>query len=272
MADEQPPRLIICESFWQDDVLKANITYLEPPDKEYLRVRFYEEEQPDGFESVATGTAYVHNVDKSKVLSLSRNVRVPSLGNGKYRWSEGLPSGIEWQMLIFIFPDGFTLVDATPIPNGAKNQNGRLATYWLQKGKGVILRTEVTLVMTKLLNLPLSQFVQNINKNAANHGLDNLHVVDDPKIIQEKLNEHSQRIKILKESALLFGEHTNEEIAREIDTLEREKSELLEQYRVLRDNKTSYHTSGDMFVIGNIENSLGVAIGNNAKARVEQDR
>ena len=98
-----------------------------------LRVRWDSEREPENFESVGGGVAYVFKSDDLQVLPVSRDSIPDDLGGFRYRWVEGLNLGIPWLMLHSILPKGHTLTAAEPKPARAKEFEDRLALYWILK-------------------------------------------------------------------------------------------------------------------------------------------
>ncbi len=237
MADEQPPRLIICNAYWQENELLCNLSYFEASTGEHLRVRFNEKSQPDGFIPVANGVAYLYAKDvEIREWPPSYKVPMPFVGDSKIRWSEGVPDGIDWQMLIFIFPPGHTLVNATPKPSGAKEFDGRLAIFWLQKSVGEIPHTQVIIELGKLDKNRLSESVRLINLEASSLGLAELHVVDDPDAINALIKNHKQQLQLLNQKRNLFGDNAPETIVTQIQNIEQEIKDLQEQRESLQYN------------------------------------
>lgn len=242
MADEQPPRLVICDAYWEGEgVLKADVSYFESGTGDYLRVRFNEQFKPDGFTPVGNGVAFLYTEEKrlkelQKPESKGKDLIIleTSRASSTIKWAEGLPSNIKWQMLIFIFPGGFAPLAISPKPSGAKEFNDRIAVFWFVQGRvGEIPRTEILLRFAKFPKDRLSDFVRHINKQSSALGLREMHVIEDPEEIKALMKNHNRRLQTLTEEKVLFGPETSvgEEIARDIENIERELDDLQNQLR-----------------------------------------
>lgn len=141
MAPEYPPQLVLFDARFEGEILKGDLHYVEVPIGDRLRVRWDAEHEPENFEPVGGGVAYVSKTDDLKTLS-SRDSIPDDLGGCRYRWSEGLNSGIPWVMFVLILPKGHTLTTAEPKPARAKIFKDRLALYWILKADE-IGRTQV---------------------------------------------------------------------------------------------------------------------------------
>jgi TIR domain len=141
MAPEHAPALVIFDSRFEDDKLKGELLYVEVPPGKRLRVRFADEREPENFQPVGGGVAYVFKTDGLDELQPSRQPPV-DLGGLRYRFIEGLNLGIPWVMFVLILPHGHTLEAAEPLPERAKTFKDRLALYWILKGDD-LGRTEV---------------------------------------------------------------------------------------------------------------------------------
>lgn len=142
MAPEHPPELVIFDSRFEDDKLKGDLHYVEVPIGDRLQVRWDAEREPENFRPVAGGVAHVFKTDQLQVLPISHDSIPDDLGGLRYRWSEGLNSGIPWVMFVLILPSGHTLVAAEPKPARAKVFKDRLALYWILKADN-LGRTQV---------------------------------------------------------------------------------------------------------------------------------
>lgn len=133
MAPEFPPRLVVLELSGKPSELVADITNVEPKDKEQLRVRWSEQSCPQNFISVVSGVAYVYEKPEVIILGPSRTP-LDQVGSTRWRWIQGTPHDVRWIMEIVIFPQGFTIAKSNPNPQCAKDFNGRIAIYWILKG------------------------------------------------------------------------------------------------------------------------------------------
>jgi hypothetical protein len=139
MAPEYPPCLVIFKSRFEDGVLKGAVKYVEAEIGEQLRVRWAVESKPEGFDEVRfdedrRGIVYLYTEDDKVIThSGSDDAVADSLGESRYRWSEGVRGGHPWLMFVLILPEGYTLVDPRPTPAGTKNFDGQLALYWVLK-------------------------------------------------------------------------------------------------------------------------------------------
>ena len=134
MAPEYPPQLVVFDARFAGEILKGDLHYIEVPPGNLLRVRWDSEDEPENFQPVGGGVAYVSKTDDLQVLPVSRDSIPDDLGELRYRWSEGLNSGIPWMMFALILPHGHTLAAAEPRPARAKIFQDRLALYWILKG------------------------------------------------------------------------------------------------------------------------------------------
>src|SRR5688572_33181813 len=98
MAPEYPPQLVIFDARFEAKTLKGDLHYIEVPLGERLRVRWDAERAPRKFQPVGGGVAYIFKTVDLQVLPVSRDSVPDDLGELRYRWSEGLNSGIPWMM------------------------------------------------------------------------------------------------------------------------------------------------------------------------------
>jgi len=159
MAPEHPPELVIFDSRFEDGKLRGDLHYVEVPVGERLRVRWDCEREPENFQSVGEGVAYVFKTDQLVVFPVSRDSIPDDLGSLRYRWSEGLNFGIPWVMFVLILPSGHTLLGAEPRPARAKVFKGRLALYWILRADD-LGRTQVECTLQTFEGSALSKLVE----------------------------------------------------------------------------------------------------------------
>ena len=159
MAPEHPPELVIFDSRFADGKLKGDLHYIEVPVGERLRVAWEPEQQPENFQPVGGGVAYVFQAEHVSRLHVSHDAAPDDLGNLRYRWSEGLTYGIPWVMFVLILPTGYTIGDAAPVPARAKLFHERLALYWILKGDDYG-RTTVAATLKQFAGDPYAKMVQ----------------------------------------------------------------------------------------------------------------
>jgi hypothetical protein len=136
MSPEAPGNLVVLDLRFQNHDLTGSIERISPPQEQLidgpLRVRFDTRTKEKGFEPVTGGVAWV-----SRPTGYVRTARepvgtVPCAGGEDFYYNhvaygEGL-------MLVLILPEGYTLADSHPVPRGAKQFNGRIATYFKPQG------------------------------------------------------------------------------------------------------------------------------------------
>lgn len=169
MAPEYPPELVIFDARFEGEKLKGHLHYIEVPIGHRLRVRWDAEREPESFLPVGGGVAYVFKTDQLQVLPVSRDSIPDDLGSFRYRWSEGLNSGIPWMMFVLILPSGHTLAAAEPKPARAKLFQGRLALYWILNGDD-FGRTKVVCTLSAFDGSASSKLVE-LNQSCSGESL-----------------------------------------------------------------------------------------------------
>ncbi|MEI7730998.1 MAG: toll/interleukin-1 receptor domain-containing protein [Verrucomicrobiota bacterium] len=159
MAPEHPPELVIFDSRFADGKLKGDLYYIEVPIGERLRVAWEPEQQPENFQPVGGGVAYVFQAEHVSRLHVAHDAVPDDLGKLRYRWSEGLNHGIPWIMFVLILPTSYTIRDPSLVPARAKLFHGRLALYWILKGDNCG-RTTVACTLRKFAGDPYAKLVQ----------------------------------------------------------------------------------------------------------------
>jgi hypothetical protein len=162
MAPEYPQVLVIFDARIEDDRLKGTIQYVEMPVGKRLRVRWESEDQPEGFHSLVGGVAYVLVEGGVTFVPESRAAVPQDLGDSRYRWTEGLPPDVPWQMFVLILPAGHTFEEPRPRPARAKAFGERIAAYWILK-PDALGRTAVE-CRVKELREDLRSDVQRLNR------------------------------------------------------------------------------------------------------------
>lgn len=134
MPPELPPFLVILDTFFDEKVLKGKVEYVKPPETgpDSLKVRWGVGSPPVGYEPRGGGVVFVANSSDSPPAP---DERVIHRVNGRYTFSEGLPRGTPWLMLVIILPRKHTLARPNPPLAGSHLFQDRLAVYWrLTKG------------------------------------------------------------------------------------------------------------------------------------------
>lgn len=133
MAPEFPPSLVILDTHFEDDTLRASSEYVEPlRPGECLRVLWGVEHPEEDFSPVGDGVVFVHRKgDDFVVVRVRTDVTPPDLGGHRYFWREGLERGKPWVMFILILPAGYTLDQPDPLPANARIFKDRITLYWV---------------------------------------------------------------------------------------------------------------------------------------------
>jgi hypothetical protein len=165
MAPEFPPNVVIFDSYLEGRQLRGTVTYVESPHPEKaLRVRWSAATKPDGFEPIGGGVAFVFGKPKDFLtIPASSDAQASPLGNGRYRWSEGIQFGNSL-MLILILPKGYSVGAVEPAITDSKEFQGRIAVYWmLQEQRPGQAKVEFSL--KRYLGPPAEELI-NINQGS----------------------------------------------------------------------------------------------------------
>ncbi len=134
MPPEQPPYLVILDTFFGDDGVRGKVEYVTPV-SDRLRVRWGVGSPPRGYKKKGGGVVFVAGQGGSPPPP-DNNASI-TVDGGRFTYSEGL-SGVPWLMLVMILPPGQILTEPSPAPDGSHLFRDRLAVYWrLSKGAGV---------------------------------------------------------------------------------------------------------------------------------------
>ena len=126
---EYPPYIVILTLRFEGDMLAGDMEWIETSSAS-IRVNWASTSTPAGYRPIGAGVAYVHETtDKLEVVPVP-NVKLPSLGGGRYRWSAGIPPQLQSVMCIAVLPEGMTIDTTDSVPTDAKQFGDRLALYW----------------------------------------------------------------------------------------------------------------------------------------------
>ena len=136
MPPELPPFLVILDLFFDDSLLKCKVEYVKPAEtgSDGLKVRWGVGLPPVGYEPRGDGVVFVANGSRSNPAPDERVIHRVA---GRYTFSEGLPRGAPWLMLVVILPQGHTLVRPDPSLAGSHLFKDRLAVYWRLTKAGI---------------------------------------------------------------------------------------------------------------------------------------
>jgi hypothetical protein len=162
MAPEHPPMIVILDTRLEETGLRANLQYVESADYEKaLRVRWSVNNQPKDFRPIGNGVAFVYEKTGDIIeVAGSDDVEPSSLGDNRYRWTEGMHFAT--LMLILILPHNHTIIDPRPQPIGAKIFDARLAVYWTPK-RGESDRATIDWSISEL-KIPIEQDLIRVNR------------------------------------------------------------------------------------------------------------
>lgn len=125
MPPEQPQLLIAIDFALREGKLVGREERVEPKTGRNIFVSWYAEEQPEGYQSVCGGLVYVRNSDITRTEVPRKSP--PDFG-GLYVWRD--TNRQEGVMFAMVLPTGYGLSDPDPLPQEAKEFQGRLALHW----------------------------------------------------------------------------------------------------------------------------------------------
>ncbi len=134
MAPDFPPSLAVIDLRFKDETLTASVEYIEVSRQHRIRFRWNARSSPKSFISIGNGVAFIEDSANLVFPPKSDDVAPDDLGNGRYRWVEGLRQGVPWATLILILPAGYSLSNPSPQISAAKVFRGRIAVYWTLRG------------------------------------------------------------------------------------------------------------------------------------------
>jgi len=136
MPPELPPFLVILDTCFDDSLLKCKVEYIKPSEMgpDHLKVRWGVGSPPVGYSPRGDGVVFVANGCNA---SPAPDERVIHRVDGRYTFSEGLPSAAPWLMLVVVLPRGHTLVRPDPPLAGSHLVKDRLAVYWRLTKSGI---------------------------------------------------------------------------------------------------------------------------------------
>ena len=136
MSPEAPGNLVALDISPDPSGFVCRVERYEPTSSSsrFLRVSWNAISQPEGYERVAGGAAYVDVPDgfTHRVYDARPDVIGPRL-----RWRDSVFG--DGLMLLARLPYGYTLAESEPRPVAAKLHEGRMAVYWLLGERGTVL-------------------------------------------------------------------------------------------------------------------------------------